>query len=212
MFIRCSGKGSPTVVLEAGAGLHSGDWQKVQPKVDHFTHVCSYDRAGLGRSDDLPEGGEAMSGGGIVEQLHTLLEKAKVEPPFVLVGHSMGGLYVRLYHDSHPEDTVGMVLVDSVSGEYASLGDKPLVVLTQSMSGLPRGSADSWVKDHVRMAELSSRSVLVEAEHSSHFIEQDQPEIIVEAIRQVVEAVRNDSELPPCEETFPKVDGDCLAR
>ena len=198
LFLRCAGEGSPTVVLEAGAGLDSSDWQAVQPNVADFTRVCSYDRRGLGRSE---EGPEAVGEGSVAGQLHELLETAGVEPPFVLVGHSMGGLYVRTYAKRYPGEAVGMVLVDSVSGAETSLGDIPLAVLA---------AADSSVGDQGHFTELSSRSVLVVAKKSGHFIERDQPGLVVEAIRQVVEAAKSDSELAPCEETFPELGGECV--
>lgn len=208
MYLQCNGKGSPTVVIESGAGLHSLDWREIQPHVAQVTRVCSYDRAGLGLSDDPPDGNEEAEFGeeAIAKQLHALLRKAGVEPPFVLTGHSMGGLYNRVYNRTYPDEVVGMVLVDSVSGAEAPLGDMPLAVLVQSGSGL----SDGWAKDQQRLARLSSNSVLVEATESGHYIEQDQPGLVVEAIRQVVAAARADGDLPPCEEIFPRVGGECL--
>lgn len=216
MFLRCTGEGSPTVVLEAGAGLDSADWKAVQAGAQGIARVCSYDRAGQGRSEAPPEqsGDAELSTSAVVEQLHMLLYEAGIDPPFVLVGHSMGGMYVRLYELAYPDDAVGMVLVDAVRRERGltpgSLGEMPLVVLMAALSSV-EGTRDPWIDDQRELAQLSSNSVLVSAEKSGHFIEQDQPAIIVEAIRQVLAAVRTDSKLPPCEETFPRVDGECLS-
>ena len=207
LFLRCTGKGTPTVVLEAGAGLDSSDWQEVQPKVAELAHVCSYDRAGLGRSDDAPEGKDEFGPGDDAppEQLHVLLEKAGLEPPFVLTGHSMGGLYVRLYERKYPGEAAGMVLVDSVDGSArVSLGARPLIVLTQS-----RPRDDPLLREQKQLAAFSSNSSLVVATKSGHFIEHDQPALIVEAVRQVLRAARSHSRLPACEATFPRIGGSC---
>ena len=205
VFIRCTGDGTPTVVLEAGAGLESSDWAPIQREVDDETRVCSYDRPGLGRSETLrPENGESqLSDDEVAKHLHDVLEEADVEPPYVLVGHSMGGLYVRQYAAEHLADVAGMVLVDTVSGAETELGDRPLVVLT---------AGDGWsTGDHAKFARLSTNSIHVVAEKSGHFIEQDQPGLVAEAIRRVVASARMDSGLPPCADVFPELDGECLS-
>ena len=108
--LRCSGAGSPTVLLESGYEGTSLAWYKVQPIVAKITRVCAYDRAGLGFSDPgpLPRDGAA-----IAADLDRALRAAHVAGPFVVVGHSAGGLYVRLFADRRPHDVVGMVLVES---------------------------------------------------------------------------------------------------
>lgn len=103
-------EGSPTVVLETTAGGVSPYWGWVQPAAAKDTEVCSYDRAGRAWSDRSPN---RPDGKQIVEDLHDLLVKAGVAGPFVLVGHSIGGLYVRMYAAKFPEKVVGMVLVDA---------------------------------------------------------------------------------------------------
>lgn len=110
LHLYCEGEGSPTIILEAGGGNPSLAWFKVQPAVAHFSRVCSYDRAGLGWSDPSPNPPTAKT---ISEELHTLLRNAGVKGPFVLVGHSLGGMYVRMYAAQYPEDVAAMVLVDS---------------------------------------------------------------------------------------------------
>jgi len=104
------GSGSPTVVLEAGAGDFSLAWSLVQPEVAQTTRVCAYDRVGLGWSERGPL---PLTVENTVEQLRTLLTNAGIEGPYVLVGHSLGGAYVRAYAVRYPEDVVAMVLVDS---------------------------------------------------------------------------------------------------
>jgi pimeloyl-ACP methyl ester carboxylesterase len=111
MHINCIGQGSPTVILEAGWSDFSLLWAYVQPEVANFTRVCSYDRAGYGWSEPSPHPRTAIT---MVEELHMLLVNANIKGPYVLVGHSMGGVLVRVFADTYPEDVLGMVLVDSV--------------------------------------------------------------------------------------------------
>lgn len=113
LHLYCTGAnrpGSPTVILEEGIGSTSLEWSKVQPNVATFARVCSYDRAGYGWSDSgpLPRTDQR-----VVTELHTLLAKAGVPGPYVLVGHSSGGLIMRLYAYTYPQQVVGLVLVDS---------------------------------------------------------------------------------------------------
>ncbi len=110
MRLDCRGNGSPTVVLEAGAGSSSIYWALIQDDVAEFTRVCSYDRAGMGWSDSVR--GE-LSPRQVAGMLHDLLEKGGVQPPYLMAGHSLGGVYVRAFAAEYPEDVVGMVLVDS---------------------------------------------------------------------------------------------------
>lgn len=110
MHISCKGEGSPTVILETLAGGMSSYWGWVQPEVAKTTRVCVYDRAGRGWSEPDPE---PITLARTVRNLHTLLTNARVEGPYVLVGHSIGGIYVRQFAADYPEEVVGMVLVDA---------------------------------------------------------------------------------------------------
>ena len=114
MHINCTGQGSPTVILDAGWAEFSVAWAQVQPEVAKSTRVCSYDRAGYGWSEPSPDPRTANTE---VEELHTLLVNADVQGPYVLVGHSLGGLLVRVYAHNYPDEVVGMVLVDSTHEE-----------------------------------------------------------------------------------------------
>ena len=106
----CTGKGPYTVVLDAGLGQGSFDWSLVQPKLARFSRVFSYDRAGLGWSDESPAPKTSEQ---IVEELHLLLHQAAIEPPYILVGHSFGGINMQLYYSKYPDEVRGIVLVDS---------------------------------------------------------------------------------------------------
>ena len=110
LHLWCIGEGAPVVVLETGAGGSSLQWNRVQPEVARATRVCAYDRAGLGWSDLGPTPRTAAR---IVDELHILLETAGVPGPYVLTGHSGGGLYARLYVSTYPTDVAGMVLVEA---------------------------------------------------------------------------------------------------
>ena len=110
LHIHCIGEGNPTVILEAGQANASPIWSWVQPGVAATTRVCAYDRAGIGWSDPGSSPRDAQQ---IARELHTLLARAKIDGPYVLVGHSAGGLYTRVYAATYPGDVVGMVLVDA---------------------------------------------------------------------------------------------------
>jgi pimeloyl-ACP methyl ester carboxylesterase len=101
--------GGPTVVLETGLGGMSSAWGWVQPEVARFARVVSYDRAGLGWSEADPEPG---SGVRAARRLHDMLLEAGIDGPYLLVGHSMGGLLVRVFNDLYPDGVCGMVLLD----------------------------------------------------------------------------------------------------
>jgi len=105
------GEGSPTVVMESGLPGTVLSWRWVQPEVAKFTRACSYDRAGLGWSDAGPLPRTADR---IAEELHRLLERAGVSPPYVLVGHSFGGLTIRCFAARYPAEVAGLVLVDPI--------------------------------------------------------------------------------------------------
>ena len=112
--LRCTGLGSPTVLLESGFGGNSSGWAKVQPRIAPTTRVCSYDRAGYGFSDPgpLPRDGAA-----IARDLDRALKAGNIRGPYVVVGHSAGGLYARLFAARRPKEVAGLVFVDS-SVEY----------------------------------------------------------------------------------------------
>lgn len=106
---KCSGTGSPTVVIESGWGGSSATWGWVQPEVSRVTRVCTYDRAGMGWSEPSPYPRTARQ---FAKELHTLLEKANEPGPYVLVAHSLGGYTARVYAHDYPDEVSGFVLID----------------------------------------------------------------------------------------------------
>ncbi len=111
LHIDCTGTGSPTVVLEAGLGASSpimAGW--IAPAVAPTTRVCVYDRAGKGWSDPAPEGQDGVA---VVSDLHTLLERHGETGPFVIAGHSSGGVYGQAFAATYPDEIAGLVLIDS---------------------------------------------------------------------------------------------------
>lgn len=246
LFLSCEGSGSPTVVLDHGAGGAAGDWRAVQDEVSAFTRVCSYTRApsGIGAHPHTLQTS--------VDDLQKLLAHANVEPPFIMVGFSWGGYVSRVYADQHRQDLEGLVLVDAradtpeseqVLEDYVaaaakrgepwavsyeeelaplrdpdttwegmdlttsvqqaaavtSLGNLPVVVLTARLPvTLPNwspGFTDLVAQNHDMrqhdLLKLSTRSVQIFAEHSSHNIPGEAPEMVIQAIRTVLDMGTN---------------------
>jgi pimeloyl-ACP methyl ester carboxylesterase len=111
LHISCTGSGGPTVVLEAGLGEPAVMMaSRIQPAVAIGTTVCVYDRAGRGFSEPATEQQDGLT---IATDLHTLLVRAHIPGPYVLAGHSSGGVYVKVFAARYPADVAGMVLIDS---------------------------------------------------------------------------------------------------
>jgi pimeloyl-ACP methyl ester carboxylesterase len=266
MYLECRGIGSPTVVLVAGLKGSAEDWNitkqskpTVFSEVAKFTRVCAYDRPGTpvgekpSRSDPVPQ---PTTAGDAVADLHALLSAAGEAVPYVLVGHSYGGLVVRLYASTYPEDVSGLVLVDALTeglrdaetleqwvvqrklmegdiGEnlvlYPALERNdpdrsfdqiraaqplrplPLVVLSadrawgpQIPSMLAEGKLPpdvppdfGYVTDAAqkqaqdRLAKLVPNAKHIANTNSGHEIQKEQPQLVINSIREVVEAVRS---------------------
>jgi pimeloyl-ACP methyl ester carboxylesterase len=162
LHLYCTGEGSPTVVLEAGAASSELSWYLVQKQAAGFTRVCAYDRAGFGWSD--PASGP-ISPSQVAEDLHKLLSMADVPGPYILVGHSAGGLYIRAFAGRHPSEVVGMVLVDAVhEGEEAAYPEQYVRMRSRARAMMPLCSITSPI-GFVRALRLSDFSgVTVPAE------------------------------------------------
>ena len=271
MYLECRGAGSPTVVLVAGLKASAEDWSiaeksapAVFPEVAKFTRVCAYDRPGTpvgekpSRSDPVPQ---PTTAGDAVADLHALLTAAGEAGPYVLVGHSYGGLVVRLYASTYPEDVSGLVLVDALTeglrdaetpeqwaiqrklmeGDIREslvlypaleridpdrsfdqiraappLRPLPLIVLSadrpwgpQIPSMIAAGTLPAdvppdfgYVTDAAqkqaqeKLAQLVPNAKHITNTNSGHEIHKEQPQLVIDAIREVVDAVRSGSWQP----------------
>jgi len=120
LFIECYGKGSPSIVVNAGFGvkISDGGWEKVIDAVKSKNQICFYDRANVGQSEKH-QGEYDLST--IVEQQNTLLEEAGINPPYLMVGHSYGSYPIKLFNHRYPEKVAGILLVDpSLYGQFKS--------------------------------------------------------------------------------------------
>lgn len=280
MHLLCSGErrsGEPLVLLETGMGSWSFYWRLVQPEMAKFARVCSYDRLGFGWSQP---GSPPRSADRIAAELHEALQIAGEPGPYLLVGHSLGGIFVRQFARLYPQEVSGMLLLDSAHEDQLermpwarkeaqsvqtvftflavlhrlgilrllgksllsrfasvkteeekrlflatllasryfetsrdeslsvlqplkpeerlmSLGDKPLVVIQAGgqPETLPRGYTEerwqqqrrAWDEIQADLLKLSSNSRLVIAEKSIHTVQVEQPELVIEAIRHILE-------------------------
>ena len=248
LFLRCTGHGSPTVVFEGGL---TTDWYELQNQVAPFTRVCSYDHPNgpRSRSDPAPTPRTARD---FVTDLHTLLRAAGVPGPYVLAGHSNGGLFTLLYASTYPRQVAGLVLIDAVHPatikrrlamlkpilspeEWQAVRQRmitvphrlvdpeqvdiwtserqtrralrrspirpmPLVVLAHGHPepGTPFVELEEpfWRQLQRELAHLVPGGRLVIATESGHDIQHEQPELVLDAIRDVVLAVRAGDLMP----------------
>jgi pimeloyl-ACP methyl ester carboxylesterase len=114
LHLHCSGSGTPTVVLDTGLGLPAASFAPIQRELAKTTRVCSYDRAGYGFSEPGPL---PRTGRQVALELHALLNNAHEEGPFILIGHSLGGLHVRFYQSIFPREVAGLILLDAGTEE-----------------------------------------------------------------------------------------------
>jgi pimeloyl-ACP methyl ester carboxylesterase len=114
LYVLEAGSGEPTVLFEAGIGATNLNWRRIQESVAQFTRTAAYDRGGLGWSSPCRT---ARTPSNIAAELHAMLERGAIKPPYVLVGHSFGGLVMRRYALEYPEEVIGLVLVDPMRCE-----------------------------------------------------------------------------------------------
>ena len=166
LYLDCKGTGSPTVILEAGLEGDVVTWKEVHPEAAKFTRVCRYDRAGLAHSDYGPTPRDAEL---TAQDLHTLLTTADIASPYILVGHSFGGLLIRRYAFDFPDEVSGMIFVDALHEDWWQ----------DALALLPPASPD----DPVRLA--SFRLYLTDGwrDPSSNFEAMDLP-AVVEQVRE----------------------------
>jgi pimeloyl-ACP methyl ester carboxylesterase len=231
LYIACQGSGSPTVVLDAGLGANHRTWAGVMSVLGRATpprtRVCAYDRWGRGDSDDSR--GNWQSVGQAGDELRALLRASGIQPPYVLVGHSIAGLIQRRYTMAYPGEVSGLVMVDTVpddwdrylhvsafsgSGETLiytddaevlrkdGLGARPTVVVQAEKTAYldpSAGFGEYWHRSQRALATLSTNSILVTAKGSDHLVPDDRPDLVARSIELVVDAARAGVRLPACE-------------
>jgi pimeloyl-ACP methyl ester carboxylesterase len=133
MHIYCMGEGSPTVILDAANMGTVSNWAWIQPQIAKVTRVCAYDRADLGWSDLSPQPTDTRQN---ARALHTLLNNAGEPGPYVLVGHSFGGLYTRMYTDMYPDEVAGMVFIEGTLPDGLKRLGKPDVMPNAPDAGM----------------------------------------------------------------------------
>lgn len=259
VHLECRGSGSPTVVLVSGYRNDAEIWTvdlgpgmtPVFPAVARFTRVCAWDRPGTildlrnrSRSDAVPMPRTAES---VVAELHALLDKAGIRPPYVLAAHSLGGLFARLYAATYPAEVAGLVLVDAYpeslpghlgpvqwaayeevartpppgldypdlelidfsaasrsmarAAQASPLKPMPLVVIARGKpvvlpanippSFSPEAFERAWQAGQQDLAKLLPGTRFIVAAESDHYVQVEQPALVADAIRAVVEAVRD---------------------
>ncbi len=253
--IYCMGEGNPRVVIDVGFGDSYTNWRAIQEQMAQDTRVCAYERAGYGHSDPGPEPRHSQQ---VAGELKMLLENAGIEGPYVLVGHSLGGLNVQVFADLYPDLVAGAVLLDpaplgfitgerfpelyqmaeqetagllavaenargatdpeekarasyyqTLASEHAmmmadsakqvtaieSFGDMPLIVLASGKSNPAFGvSAEDfqrfWNEQSQALAAKSAKGAYILAEESGHNLYSDAPDLVLDAVRQVVQEAR----------------------
>lgn len=239
LYAEVAGTGGPTILLEAGAGQSTSTWDPIWMGLQAATTVLRYDRANLGQSDPAPTPRAAQE---IVADLYALAKRLDLPAPYILVGHSFGGLCMQLFAERHRDEVAGLVLVDSshsdqtprglaVLGEAQpdepeavrnlrqwfanpetvspegihmaqsqaqvsgrSLGALPLVVLARAKPvawpgfppALSAAMEQSWQEMQADLVSLSSQGRLVLAEESGHYIQRDQPELLLAQVLAMV--------------------------
>ena len=172
LHLWCTGEGAPTVILEAGLGAYSIDWGLVQPAVSANTRVCSHDRAGYAWSDKGPE---PRGLGTSAAELHQLLRRAGVRAPYVLVGQSWGARIVRVFAHAHPDEVVGMVLIDTYSEGTTKVADAVLESLN------PRAEEESDPVVHLPAPLRAARTWATGLPRQQDISDPDEPERALEA-------------------------------
>ena len=236
LALECYGKGSPVVVLDSGFSTPRAAWYWVVPKLRRTARVCSYDRAGLGQSQDRPASIKPTTAQ-IVGELHTLLQRAKLPPPYVLGGWSIGGFDIRVYQHHYPSEVAGLVVVDGTPPWWVRNQAEPLESAFETMythsaadelepppnlGGVPvadvthgtpldLGEAE-WLREQKRFTASSTNSLFVQARGSGHAIAEENPALVSYALKLVVKSVRKQTPMPACAQTLvAKYRGICLA-
>lgn len=218
--------GKPTVIMDAGYGDFSKAWASVIGDISLLTNVLIYDRAGLGKSETSANPRTSRE---MVKELKELLIVAKIKPPYILVGHSFGGVNMRMFATEFQHEVCGLVLVDSTPEDYRERflptmspdfqqrynkqfvyeGDYdefmeslkqlketrkklnvPVIVLSAGKKAqYSKESQALWNEMQREILGISSEGELVIAENSAHYIQKDEPEVVVSAIKKLIHTI-----------------------
>ena len=235
LHVHEAGSGATVVVFESGLGEDVATWKEVQLEVEKFARTFAYDRAGIGESDPSPSPRTMLS---MAADLHTLLHAAHLPPPYILVGHSLGGALVQVFAHTYPREVAGLLLVDPEDGRLLeklharmspdewsarqkaldeAMPKMPLAVQAEMKAGLSHGLRDDEIfplpnvpvilltgtkknpefpgnpleqdlkleLHNELLAKIpGSRHVL--APNSRHYIQNDSPQLVIDAIRDIV--------------------------
>lgn len=218
--------GKPTVIMDAGYGDFSTAWDSVNGDISILSNVLIYDRAGLGKSETSSNPRTSRE---MVKELKELLIEAKIKPPYILVGHSFGGVNMRMFATEYQNEVCGLVLVDSTpedyierclptmsqdfqqaynkqfvyEGNYDEFMESlkqlketklklniPLIVLSAGKKAhYSKESQELWNEMQREILEISSDGELVIAKNSAHYIQNDEPEVVVSAIKKLIDLI-----------------------
>ena len=215
--------GKPTVIMDAGYGDFSKAWDSLIGDISTLSNILIYDRAGLGKSEKSSNPRTSCE---MIKELKELINEAKIKPPYILVGHSFGGVNMRMFATEYQNEVCGLVLVDSTpedyrerflptmsqdfqqaynkqfvnEGNYDEFMESlkqlketrlklniPLIVLSAGKKAqYSKESQELWNEMQREILDISSNGELVIAENSAHYIQNDEPEIVVRAIQKLI--------------------------
>lgn len=215
--------GKPIVIMDAGYGDYSKAWASIYPSVSKSAQVFLYDRAGMGRSPYSPNPRTSLF---MVEELRSVLKRENFKPPYILVGHSYGGVNMRIFANLYPQEVVGLLLIDSTPGDYRevflpTMSDAfkaayekqfihegnydefeeslnqlkqtqkqvsvPFIVLSAGKK--EHYSTESqllWNKMQADILQFTTNGHFQIAENSTHYIQRDQPELVITSIESLI--------------------------
>ncbi|MFC0187232.1 alpha/beta fold hydrolase [Fictibacillus aquaticus] len=225
LFVKVLGEPSnkPAVIMDAGYGDYSKTWDLIVPDLARETQVLVYDRAGLGRSETSTNPRTSRE---MVKELHELLDALELKIPYILVGHSFGGVNMRLYASTYPEEICGLILIDSTPEDYVerflpTMSDDfqkaynsqfihegnydefieslrqvndlrstlpiPLTVICAGKkSHYSKASQELWNEMQRELLSLSTEGTFVLAENSAHYVQHDEPELVLREIKGLI--------------------------
>ncbi|PFZ06756.1 alpha/beta hydrolase [Bacillus pseudomycoides] len=217
-------KDNPVIIMDAGYGDYSKTWDQVAEEITEYGTVLLYDRAGLGKSEKSPNSRVSSE---MVKELREILQQLHLKPPYIFVGHSFGGINVRLFAFLYLEETAGLILVDSTPENYRekflpimssefqeayykqftyegtyeefmrslgeidrhpqTLGNMPLVIVAAGKKDFYSDEAQAqWIKMQKELLQLSNNHRMIIALNSGHYIQRDEPEYVIEAVKWIV--------------------------